>query len=174
MGVVQDGSTNSLCLFSEFQQAKEMVAIADKVASKLEEKKGSITEDEVNNYGHTLMHNFSVSIHWARIVIWCDGDMQLILYCLKIFEKLFQILFGSSPTRVSSGLDSRLLVIKTTLHRDSTLLVALCSYATKWSFQILYRSNFRKLEAGATANSSTKLHSYLGLFVLCKDGWAFL
>jgi len=26
-----------------------MVAIADKVASKLEEKKGSITEDEVNN-----------------------------------------------------------------------------------------------------------------------------
>ena len=28
-------------------QAKEMVAIADKVASKLEEKKGSITEDEV-------------------------------------------------------------------------------------------------------------------------------
>ena len=27
-----------------------MVAIADKVASKLEEKKGSITEDEVNNY----------------------------------------------------------------------------------------------------------------------------
>lgn len=84
MGVVQDGSTYSLCLCSEFQQAKEMVAIADKVASKLEEKKGSITEDEVNNYGHTVMHNFSASIHWARIVIWCDGDMQLILYCLKI------------------------------------------------------------------------------------------
>ena len=46
-----------------------MVAIADKVASKLEEKKGSITEDEVNNYGHTVMHNFSASTHQARIVI---------------------------------------------------------------------------------------------------------
>lgn len=50
VGVVQDGSTYSLLFFSEFHQAKEMVAIADKVASKLEEKKGSITEDEVNNY----------------------------------------------------------------------------------------------------------------------------
>jgi len=29
-----------------------MIAIADKVASKLEEKKGSITEDEVNNYSN--------------------------------------------------------------------------------------------------------------------------
>lgn len=29
-----------------------MVAIADKVASKLEEKKGSITEDEVKTHGH--------------------------------------------------------------------------------------------------------------------------
>lgn len=52
VGVHQDGSNHSLCFFSEFHQAKEMVAIADKVASKLEEKKGSITEDEVNNYGH--------------------------------------------------------------------------------------------------------------------------
>lgn len=64
-----------------------MVAIADKVASKLEEKKGSITEDEVNNYGHTVMHNFSALTHQARIVIWCDGDMQLNPYYLKIFEK---------------------------------------------------------------------------------------
>ena len=87
MGVVQDGSTYSLCFFSEFQQAKEMVAIADKVASKLEEKKGSITEDEVNNYGHTVMHKFSALTHQSRIVIWCDGDMQLIPFCLKIFEK---------------------------------------------------------------------------------------
>ena len=55
LSVVQDGSTYSLFFFSEFHKAKEMVAIADKVASKLEEKKGSITEDEVNNYGQASL-----------------------------------------------------------------------------------------------------------------------
>jgi len=35
-----------------------MVAIADKVASKLEEKKGSITEDEVNNYSYAVNAQF--------------------------------------------------------------------------------------------------------------------
>jgi len=58
VGVVQHGSTYSLLSFSEFHQAKEMVAIADKVASKLEEKKGSITEDEVNNYSYAVNAQF--------------------------------------------------------------------------------------------------------------------
>lgn len=58
VGVVQDGSTYSLLFFSKFHQAKEMVAIADKVASKLEEKKGSITEDEVNNYSYAVNAQF--------------------------------------------------------------------------------------------------------------------
>jgi len=35
-----------------------MVAIADKVASKLEEKKGSITEDEVTNHFHLASQTF--------------------------------------------------------------------------------------------------------------------
>ena len=61
MGVVQDGSTYSLLFFSGFHQAKEMVAIADKVASKLEEKKGSITEDEVNNYSYAVNASFSIN-----------------------------------------------------------------------------------------------------------------
>ena len=56
VGVAQDGSTYSLLFFSEFLQAKEMVAIADKVASKLEEKKGSITEDEVNAVNAQFLH----------------------------------------------------------------------------------------------------------------------
>lgn len=43
--------------FNNFYQAKEMVAIADKVASKLEEKKGSITEDEVVK--HLISNSFS-------------------------------------------------------------------------------------------------------------------
>lgn len=58
VGVVQDGSTYSLLFFSECYQAKEMVAIADKVASKLEEKKGSITEDEVNNCSYAVNTHF--------------------------------------------------------------------------------------------------------------------
>lgn len=40
------------------EKAKEMVAIADKVASKLEEKKGSITEDEVTNHFHLASQKF--------------------------------------------------------------------------------------------------------------------
>ena len=38
-----------------------MVAIADKVASKLEEKKGSITEDEVITILMQLMPSFSIN-----------------------------------------------------------------------------------------------------------------
>ena len=46
-----------------------MVAIADKVASKLEEKKGSITEDEVTKYFQLIYVHRSPIFCQHKIVI---------------------------------------------------------------------------------------------------------
>jgi len=122
VGVVQDGSTYSLLFFSKFCQAKEMVAIADKVASKLEEKKGSITEDEVNNYSYAVNAQF---LHQRINQL---GHLIQLLYVVANTILLVKI-FGMVPSQEEcllgmggqGSFTEQCLVIETTFHRDNTV-----------------------------------------------------
>lgn len=122
MGVVQDGSTYSLLFFSKFHQAKEMVAIADKVASKLEEKKGSITEDEVNNYSYAVNAQFlhqRINQLGHLIQLWYVVANTILL--VKIFGMVpsqEECLLGMGD---QGSFPEQCLVIETTFHRDNTV-----------------------------------------------------
>lgn len=62
-----------------------MVAIADKVASKLEEKKGSITEDEVNTVNAQFLHQHINQLP-GHLIQWGDGGgFDLLVLALVLY-----------------------------------------------------------------------------------------
>lgn len=99
-----------------------MVAIADKVASKLEEKKGSITEDEVNNY------SYAVNAQFLHQCINQLGHLIQLLYVVANTILLVKI-FGMVPSQEEcllgmggqGSFTEQCLVIETTFHRDNTV-----------------------------------------------------
>lgn len=63
-------------------QAKDMVGLVNKFAAKIEEKKGSLTEDEVRTYLLCVMYYFSYYGGWSGIASVFIAEITYYLYRL--------------------------------------------------------------------------------------------